>query len=98
MQTRLAETQVARAQAGMAQIEVMSAREEAGLARLEASRARIEAQAVRLPFAMAAFNPVVFNPPNVRVICPRVRVSTPRPPMIKMPAMVHVERLGAGPV
>jgi hypothetical protein len=76
--------------------EAMTAREEAALARLEAHRARMEAQMVRLN--MANFNPVMVRVP--RVVCPRVRVSIPRMPVVRMPAtpMVHVEYSGPGPV
>ena len=76
--------------------EAMTAHEEAALARLEANRARMEAQMVRLN--MANFNPVFVRAP--RVICPRVRVSIPRMPVVRMPGtpMVHMEYSGAGPV
>ena len=76
--------------------EAMTAREEAALARLEAHRTRVEAQMVRLN--MANFNPVIVRAP--RVVCPRVRVSIPRMPVVRMPAtpMVHVEYSGPGPV
>ena len=75
--------------------EAMSAREEAALARMEARRARMEAQIARLN--MANFNPVVVRVP--RVVCPRVRVSVPRMPRVKMPStVVHVEYPGTGPV
>jgi len=74
----------------------MTAREEAALARVEARRVRMEAQIARLN--MANFNPVAVHVP--RVVCPRVRVSLPRMPMMKMPStpVVHVEYSGAGPV
>jgi hypothetical protein len=76
--------------------DAMTARQEAALARLEANRARMEAQMARLN--VANFNPVVVRVP--RVVCPRVRVTIPRMPMIKMPTtpVVHVEYSGAGPV
>jgi hypothetical protein len=81
--------------------ESMTAREGAVLARLQANRARFETQFVRLN--MANFNPVVVRSP--RIVCPRVHVSVPRIPAIKMPVMripaapgVHVECSGAGPV
>jgi len=76
--------------------EAMTAREEAALARVEARRVRMEAQIARLN--MANFNPVAVHVP--RVVCPRVRVSLPRMPMMKMPStpVVHVEYSGAGPV
>ena len=76
--------------------EAMSARQEAAMARLEARRARMEAQMARLN--MANFNPVMVRAP--RVICPRVRVSLPRMPVMRMPVtpVVHVEYSGSGPV
>lgn len=76
--------------------EAMTAREEAALARLEANRARMQARMVRLN--MANFNPVVVRAP--RVVCPRVRVSIPRMPVMRMPAAptVHIDYPGAGPV
>ena len=76
--------------------DAMTAREEAALARMEANRARMEAQMARLN--MANFNPVVIRAP--RVVCPRVRVSVPRMPMVRMPSLpvVHIDYPGAGPV
>jgi hypothetical protein len=69
----------------------MSAREQAKLARVEAERARIEARVAQLHIPAMAFNPVVVHAP--RPLCPRVRVSMPRIPAVKMPALpvVHVE-------
>jgi len=98
--TALARVQarVARTDTGLARFEAMSAREEAQLARLEANRARIEALAARSEFATFV-EPVTFDAPNVRVICPRVRVNVPRMPMIRMKApVVHVGTMGTGPV
>ena len=76
--------------------EAMTAREEAALARMEANRARMDARMARLN--MANFNPMAVRVP--RVVCPRVRVSIPRMPMMKMPSapMVHVAYSGPGPV
>ena len=76
--------------------EAMAARQEAALARLEANRVRMEARMERLN--MANFNPVVVRVP--RVVCPRLRMSVPRIPVVRMPAtpMVHGEYPGAGPV
>ena len=76
--------------------EAMSAREEAQLARFEANRARIEARLARV--RMANFNPVVVRVP--RVVCPRVHVSVPRMPAMRMPVapVVHLESAEAGPV
>jgi len=82
-------------------VEAMTAREESAMARLEAKRARMETQLARLN--MANFNPVMMRAP--RAVCPRVHVSIPRIPMMKMPVIqvpsapvVHVEYMGAGPV
>lgn len=89
------QTAAARTHGGMARIEALTAREEAQLARLEANRARIEAQAARAQFATMTFNPIEFTPPDVHVICPRVRVVTPRLPAIRpMP----VEMQSTGPI
>jgi hypothetical protein len=78
-------------------VEEMPAREEAQLARLEVNRCRLEAQLGRL--RIANFNPVAVRLPRV-VVCPRVQVSVPRMPVMKMPAIpvVHVEYMGPGPV
>src|SRR5215469_4932977 len=76
--------------------EARTARQEAALARLEANRVRMEARMARLN--MANFHPMVVRVP--RVVCPRLRVSVPRIPVVRMPAtpVVHVEYPGAGPV
>ena len=76
--------------------EAMTAREEAAMARMEARRVRMEAQMARLN--MANFNPVAVRVP--RVVCPRVRVSIPRMPVVRMPATptLHIEYSGPGPV
>jgi hypothetical protein len=80
--------------------EAMSAREQARLARLEANRARIEAQVqaklARVRLVEANFNPVVVQVP--KITCPRVHVNIPRMPRIKVPAPVHVDYSGPGPV
>jgi hypothetical protein len=90
----------------------MSAREQVQLARLQANRdrmeARIEAQAARIRIPAVAFdsavvNPVIVNPVIVRVpqvsVCPRIRVSVPRPPRLAVPAMptIHIDS-GSGPI
>jgi hypothetical protein len=74
----------------------LTARQEAQLARIEANRAWMEARFARVN--MANFNPVVVRMP--RVVCPRVRISIPRVPVIKMPSMpiVQAEYTGPGPV
>jgi hypothetical protein len=82
--------------------EVMSAREEGQLARFEANRARLETRiaARTAHLRIAAFAPMTVNAVSVPVVCPRIRVNIPRPPMIKMPVMpeIHIESSSAGPV
>ncbi len=87
---------IAPAHAEIDRFEAMSAREEAQLARFGANRVRMESQLARV--RMANFNPVVVRMP--RVVCPRVHVSVPRMPAMKMPVapVVHLESEGAGPV
>jgi len=88
------QTKIARTEGGMARFEAMSAREEAQFARLEANRARIEAQIARV-----RFSPVAFDAAKIPVICPRVRLSIPRPPVVRIPTpMVHLDLPGSGPV
>ena len=86
-----ARTVVVPTQVELRRFEVISAREQAKLARVEAERARIEARVAQLHIPAMAFNPVVVQAP--RSVCPRVRVSMPRIPAVKIPAMpvVHVE-------
>jgi hypothetical protein len=88
------QTKIARTQGGLAEFEAMAAREEAALARLEANRARIEAQVARV-----RFSPVAFDAARIPVICPRVRVNTPRMPVVKIPApVVNFGSSGGGPI
>ena len=91
------QTRVARTETGCARVDVMSAREEAALARLEANRARWEAEAARFRVPAVAFSSVSFKTP---VVCPRVHVNIPRPPMIRIPEIpeIHVETPSAGPI
>jgi hypothetical protein len=99
--TAMARLQIkmARTQGGLAHFEAMSARQEAALARVEAQRARIQAETVRVQVATEVFSPVMVRAMKVPVVCPRVRVSVPRLPMVRAPApVVDVEVLGAGPV
>ena len=83
-------------------LEVMSAREEGQLARFEANRARMETRiaARTAHLRIAAFAPMTVKAVSVPVVCPRIRVNIPRPPMIKMPVMpeIHIESSSAGPV
>jgi hypothetical protein len=93
------ETRIARTQTGLAHFGAMSARQEAVLARAQAERARIEADMVRVQIATGVFRPMMVRVMQAPVVCPRVQVSVPRVPMVKIPApVVHVVVLGAGPV
>ena len=98
VQTRIAQSRIAQSQAGF---DVMSAREEAQVARFEANRARMEAQiaaqTAHIRIATAAFAPIMVKGVSAQVVCPRVHVNIPRPPMIKMP-VIHVNTGSAGPV
>lgn len=87
---------IAPIQSQQERFDAMTAREEAAMARMEANRARLEARMARLN--MANFNPVVVRAP--RVVCPRIRVSVPRMPVVRMPSMpvVRVEYSAPGPV
>jgi hypothetical protein len=83
-------------------LEVMSARDEGQLVRFEANRARIETRiaARTAHLRIATFAPMTVKAVSVPVVCPRVRMNIPRPPMIKMPVMpeIHIESSSAGPV
>jgi len=83
-------------------LEVMSARDEGQLARFEANRARLETRiaARTAHLRIATFPPMTVKAVSVPVVCPRVRMNIPRPPMIKMPVMpeIHIESSSAGPV
>jgi hypothetical protein len=97
------QTGVARSETGFAHFEAMSAREQAQLARWEADRGRIEARVaarmarVRIP--AVTVSPVSFRTVNIPSICPRVRVSVPSPPVVRIPdPVIEVEAMGAGPI
>lgn len=94
-----AESKFTRSQSGFDQFEVMSARQEAELARLEANRARIETRVSRIRIPAATFSPVLVRVSGPSV-CPRVSVSVPRMPAIKIAPLptVHIDTAGAGPV
>lgn len=104
------QTSVARSETGLARVETLSARQEAQLARFEANRTRMEAQlaakTARIRMAAVSFNTADFNTVDFSSdgissikapVCPRVRVSVPRPPMIKIP-VIRVETTGLGPL
>jgi hypothetical protein len=77
----------------------MQAREESQAARIEAQRARIEAQIAKIRIPAVAMNPVVVRTPRVDV-CPRIHVSVPRIPAIRIPAtpVVHLNLSDAGTI
>jgi hypothetical protein len=98
------QSRIARRQGRFDRFEAMSAREEAQLAKLETNRARMEARiathTAHFRMATAAFAPGTFKGMPVPVVCRRVRVNIPQPPMLDMPAIpeIHVEMAGTGPV
>jgi hypothetical protein len=98
------QTRIASSETAVERFDVMSAREQRQLARLEASRARMEAriqaQTAHIRIATAGFGPIDVRAIPAPLICPRVRVSVPRMPMIKMPVIpqIHVETGSSGPV
>ena len=98
VQSTIVRSKIDRYQSGW---DVMSARQEAQLAKLEANRARMEAQiavqTAHLRIATANFAPVTFKSIPAPVVCPRIRVSAPRIPMIQ-PPVIHIETVSAGPV
>jgi hypothetical protein len=79
-------------------VEAFSARQQAELARLEVNRARIESKLAHLRIPAVALNQVVVQ--SNAPLCPRIHVSIPRIPAMKMPAtpVVHVEKSGFGSV
>ncbi len=102
-ETSLARVQarLARTQTRVAHFEGMTAQQEAQFARLEANRdyvmSRIEAETNRIRIPAVSVTPVVARVPHISV-CPRVRVSVPAMPMIRVPAPeIHVET-GLGPI
>ncbi|HEY3973487.1 MAG TPA: hypothetical protein VGM18_10815 [Candidatus Sulfotelmatobacter sp.] len=101
--TRIADNSLDRSQRAFDRFEAMSAREQARqqahLDRFLASRARMQA---RIAVQAAHMRMAAFAPTAVKVApmaCPRVHVSVPRMPTIKVPAIpeMHIET-GAGPV
>src|SRR4051812_35328592 len=96
----MADVQSSFDQSQVDRFEAMSAREQAQLVRIEANRARIEtlvqAKLARIQIPAADFSPVVVK--AQKIACPRVRVNIPRMPRMNIPAPVHVEYSGPGPV
>jgi hypothetical protein len=93
------QTKMARTQNGLAHFEEMSARQEAALARVEAERARIEARTVRVQVATGMFRPVMVRAIKVPLVCPRLHVSVPQMPAVRISTpVVHVDVPGDGPI
>ncbi len=102
------QNRIERSQVRVAQMESMSDLDEAQLDRWEAERDRIEAQVqaqvdaqmahIRIP--AVAVNPVVFKSVIATPACPRVHVSVPRVPMMRMPIApdVRIETSSPGPI
>jgi hypothetical protein len=108
VQSRIERSQTRMAQVRVARLESMSDLDEAQMDRLDADRDRIEAQVqaqvdtqiARIRIPAVAVNPVVFRSVRVTPACPRVHVSVPRIPMMRMPVapMVRVETSSPGPI
>lgn len=78
--------------------DLMTARDEAASCRLAAAMARFQSEVVRAQVATSVLTPDVVRVMKVSA-CPRVRVSVPRAPVVRIPApVVHVEVSGNGPV
>lgn len=108
VQSRIARSETRMAQVRVAQLESMSDFDDAQLDQLEAERDQIEAQVqaqvdtqiARIRIPAVAVNPVVLRSVRVTPACPRVHVSVPRIPMMRMPVapMVRVETSSPGPI
>ncbi len=95
------QNRIARTQTKVAVFDRLTARQDTQTARWEANRdrmeARIEAQAARVRIRTVALNSVVVRTPQVSV-CPRIRVSIPQAPMVRIPAPVIDVESGSGPI
>lgn len=98
------QTKLARSESAVDRFDAMSARQEAQFARFEATRARVEERiadrAAHIHIPAEAFAPVALKAIPAQNICPRIRVSVPQVPMMRMPVApeIHVEMSGTGPV
>ncbi len=105
------ESGLAHPESGWAHFDAMSAREQAQATRLQANRerlesrgtrvdprigARIAAQTARIGVPAVAINAMVVRVPPIP--CPRVRVTIPRLPAIRIPAPVIDFESGSGPI
>jgi hypothetical protein len=102
------QNRIERSQVRVAQLESMSDLDEAQVDRWDAERDRIEAQVqaqvdarmshIRIP--AVSVNPVVFKSVMSTPACPRVHVSVPRVPMMRMPVApeVRIETSSPGPI
>jgi hypothetical protein len=82
------QTRIARSEVNFDRFEAMSDRQKADF---EVDRARIEAQVARMRMPAMVLNRIV---PQPRIsICPRVRVSVPQLPAMKMPVapVIHID-------
>jgi hypothetical protein len=96
------------AQVRVARLESMSDLDEAQMDRLDADgdriaaqvQAQVDTQIARIRIPAVAVNPVVLRSVRVTPACPRVHVSVPRIPMMRMPVapMVRVETSSPGPI
>ena len=94
----------ARNQLRVAHFDAMSDREQARMDRLEAGRermaarieARVDAETARIQIPAVALNSMVVRVPQIS--CPRVRVSIPQIPMIRIPAPVVSMESENGPI
>jgi hypothetical protein len=92
------QSRVDRTQARVYRFEAMSDREQARLDHFEAMRTRVENRVARIRIASPVVEPMVFVTAPTASVCPRVRVSVPRIPAVKVPTIsmpeipqVHVE-------
>jgi len=102
------QNRIERSQVRVARLEAMSDLDEAQFDRWDAERDRIEAQVqaqvdtriARMRIPAVAVNPVVFKSVIATPACPRVRVSVPRMPMMRMPIApeVRIETSSPGPI
>jgi hypothetical protein len=90
---------LAPAQTNFAEFEQTTDRQQAQLAKIEAKRDRFEARLIRIRIPALALNRIEASTSRVSV-CPRVRVSFPRMPMIKVPTppVVHIDMGNLGPI
>lgn len=90
-----------RQQAQLARFEADRVRLENQIASQIASHIDVQAARLRIATAnmtTATFAPVAFKTVSVPVACPRIRVSVPRLPMLRIPAPAIEIESGSGPI